>query len=184
MTDPRQTAAALLGKIDWQSEVSGFCRCPGESLHTHPTGKKDCRVSVDGAPTIYCFHSSCEAAVANANKRLRSTLAGGQWEIVLPGGKILRNGDVLQPSGTVLPREVIRARATGSGLNLLEQMDLESLRVLALRFKPELFEKFRWPFEQIISDSPLLVANRDADEQFRTWLRLWPAHCHVWIGDV
>ena len=184
MTDPCQTAAALLGEIDWQSEVSGFCRCPGESLHTHPTGKKDCRVSVDGAPTIYCFHSSCEAAVAGANRRLRSILAGGQWEIVLPGGKILRNGDVLQPSGTVLPREVIRARATGSGLNLLEQMDLESLRVLALRFKPELFEKFRWPFEQIISDSPLLVANRDADEQFRTWLRLWPAHCHVWIGDV
>jgi len=28
------------------------------------------------------------------------------------------------------------------------------------------------------------VANRDPDEQFRTWLRLWPANCNVWIGDV
>ena len=52
MSDPRQIAAALVGKIDWQNEVSGFCRCPGESLHTTKTSKKDCRVSVDGAPTI------------------------------------------------------------------------------------------------------------------------------------
>ena len=184
MTDPCQTAAAQLGKIDWQSEVSGFCRCPGESLHTHPTGKKDCRVSVDGAPTIYCFHASCEAAVAVANRTLRRALSASSWEIILPGGRVLRSGDILQTGGVVLPREAIRARATGSGLNLLEQMDLESLRVLALRFKPELFEKFRWPFAQIVADSPLLVADRDADEQFRTWLKLWPAHCHVWIGDV
>ena len=98
MTDPRLIAAGIVGAVDWQTDVSGFCRCPGESLHTHKTGKKDCRVSVDGAPTIYCFHASCEAAVAGANRRLRSTLAGGQWEIVLPGGKILRNGDVLQPA--------------------------------------------------------------------------------------
>ena len=184
MIDPRQTAAGIVGAVDWQTEVSGFCRCPGESLHTHPTGKKDCRVSVDGAPTIYCFHSSCEAAVANANKRLRRELNASPWTLTLPDGRVIRSGDILQTSGTVLPREVIRARATGSGLNLVEQMDLESLRVLALRFKPELFAKFHWPFAQILSDSPLLVADRDADEQFRTWLRLWPAHCHVWIGDV
>jgi len=184
MNDPRQIAAGIVGAVDWQTEVSGFCRCPGESLHTHPTGKKDCRVSVDGAPTIYCFHSSCEAAVAGANRALRRAIGGSPWEIVLPGGKILRSGDILQSSGVVLPREVIRARATGSGLNLVEQMDLESLRVLALRFKPELFEKFHWPFAQILADSPLLVADRDADEQFRTWLRLWPAHSTVWIGDV
>jgi hypothetical protein len=184
MTDPRQIAAGIVGAVDWQTEVSGFCRCPGESFHTHPTGKKDCRVSVDGAPTIYCFHSSCEAAVAAANKRLRRDLNGSPWTLTLPDGRVIRSGDILQTGGTVLPREVIRARATGSGLNLLEQMDLESLRVLALRFKPELFAKFHWPFAQILSDSPLLVADRDADEQFRTWLRLWPAHCYVWIGDV
>jgi len=47
-----------------------------------------------------------------------------------------------------------------------------------------LFEHFRWPFAQILEDSPLLVAERDAEDQFRTWLKLWPAHCHVWIGDV
>jgi hypothetical protein len=187
MNDPRQIAAGIVGAVDWQTEVSGFCRCPGESLHTHRTGQKDCRVSVDGAPTIYCFHSSCAVAVATANLRLRQelgALAGGQWAITLPGGRVLRSGDVLQAGGVVLPREVVQARARAEGRDAGEQLALETLKAVADRFKPELFEKFHWPFAQIIADSPLLVSERDADEQFRTWLRLWPAHCHVWIGDV
>jgi hypothetical protein len=184
MTDPRQVAAGIVGAVDWQTEVSGFCRCPGESLHTHPTGKKDCRVSVDGAPTIYCFHSSCAPAVASANRNLRLAIGQSPWELQLPGGKILRSGDVLQSSGAVLPREVVQARARAEGRDAGEQLALETLKAIAERFKPELFEKFRWPFAQIVADSPLLVSERDADEQFRTWLKLWPAHCHVWIGDV
>ena len=87
---------SILGSIDWQSEVSGFCRCPGESLHTHPTGKKDCRVSVGGAPTIFCFHASCAAAVAEGNKRLRRELGGSDWELRLPSGQVLRgDGEVV-----------------------------------------------------------------------------------------
>ena len=201
MNDPRQTAAALLGKIEWQSEVSGFCQCPGAALHTHPTGKKDCRVSVDGAPTIYCFHSSCAAAVASANRALRRLLAQGQWAIALPGGRVLRSGDVLQADGSVKTRREIEMGAAhhrsalphpgplppagraGEG-ERHERLMLETLKAMAERFRPELFETFRWPLAEIISDSPLLVAERDAEDQFRTWLRLWPAHCHVWVGDI
>ena len=84
MTDPRQVAAGIVGAVDWQSEVSGFCRCPGESLHTHRTGRKDCRVNVDGAPTIHCFHASCAPAVAEANKRLRRELNASPWALTLP----------------------------------------------------------------------------------------------------
>ncbi len=51
MLDPRKAAERLLGGIDWQTEVSGFCRCPGKAFHTRPEGKEDCRVHVDGAPT-------------------------------------------------------------------------------------------------------------------------------------
>ena len=184
MTDPRHIAASIVGAVDWQSEVSGLCRCPGESLHTHKTGKKDCRINVDGAPTIYCFHASCAPAVAEANKRLRRELNASPWALTLPGGKVLRSGDVLQSSGTVLPREVVQARAKAEGRDAGEQLILETLTVTAERFKPELFENFRWPFAQILEDSPLLVAERDAEDQFRTWLKLWPAHCHVWIGDI
>ncbi len=184
MIDPRQIAASIVGAVDWQSEVSGFCRCPGESLHTHKTGKKDCRVSVDGAPTIYCFHSSCAAAVTSANLNLRKQIGGSPWQIILPGGKTLRSGDVLQASGNVLPREVVQARAKAEGREAGEQLILETLVAVAERFKPELFEKFQWPFAQIIADSPLQVHQRDADDQFRTWLKLWPAHSHVWVGDI
>jgi hypothetical protein len=201
MTDPRHIAASIVGPVDWQSAVSGFCRCPGESLHTHKTGKKDCRVNVDGAPTIYCFHASCEEAVAVANRRLRRTLAGGQWEIGLPGGRVLRSGDILRGDGSVLTRAQIEMGAAHKNLALPhpdplpptswagegernERLLLTTLQVVANHFKPELFEFFRWPLAQIIADSPLLVAERNAEDQFRTWLKLWPAHSTVWIGDV
>ena len=184
MTNPRHIAAGIVGAVDWQTEVSGFCRCPGGSLHTHPTGKKDCRVSVDGAPTIYCFHASCAAAVADANLRLRRELGAGSWEIFLPGGKVLRSGDILLGDGSVKTRAEIIQKPEVRSQESEEKMVLETLRVIAERFKPELFEKFHWPFAQIVEDSPLLVHQRDAEDQFRTWLRLWPAHCTVWIGDI
>ena len=174
----------ILGKVDWQSEVSGFCRCPGEALHTSHNGKKDCRVNVDGAPTIFCFHASCAAAVAEANRRLRSALAGGQWAIALPGGQVLRSGDVLQAGGVVLPREVVKARAKAEGREPGEVLLLESLRAAAERYSPQLFDFFQWPMPQILEESPLLVAHRDPEDQFRTWLKLWPACSTVWIGDV
>jgi hypothetical protein len=199
MNDPRQIAAGIVGAVDWQTEVSGFCRCPGESLHTHPTGRKDCRVNVDGAPTIFCFHASCAAAVAEANRRLRYTLGASPWSLTLPGGRVLRNGDILEGDGSVKTRAEIEngiGNIEHSTLNIQhpmirageternERLVLETLKAVADRFKPELFETFHWPFAQIIEDSPLQVCQRDAEDQFRTWLRLWPAHCHVWIGDV
>ena len=182
--DPRYVAAQLLGAIDWQTEVSGFCRCPGEAMHTSGNGKKDCRVNVDGAPTIFCFHASCATAVADANRRLRRELGASPWAVRLPDGRMVRSGDVLQASGMVLPREVVRAQARAAGRDAGEVLVLESLRAAAARFKPDLFEFFRWPKAQILEESPLAVVDREPDHQFRTWLGIWPADSTVWIGDV
>lgn len=185
MTDPRSIAAQILGAIDWQTEVSGFCKCPGESLHTTGSGEKDCRVNIDGAPTIYCFHASCATAVTEANKRLRRELGAVSWELKLPDGQTLRSGDVLKCDGIVHRRseELLRRSEVGDQSSD-ENLILETVRAVADRFAPELFERFYWPFAQILEDSPLLVAERDGDDQFRTWLKLWPAHSHIWIGDV
>lgn len=183
MNDPRQMAVGIVGAVDWQSEVSGFCRCPGEALHTHPTGTKDCRVSIDGAPTIFCFHASCAPLVAEANRRLRKELGVRSWEIVLPNGGVLRSGDLLQRDGTVRTKTEIWGGAAAPPYRD-ENLVLETVRVNAERFAAELFDRFRWPVSQVITDSPLHVCDRDAQDQFRTWLKLWPAHCHVWIGDV
>lgn len=189
MIDPRQIAMSILGSVDWQTEVSGFCRCPGEAMHTSANGKKDCRVNVDGAPTIFCFHASCIGAVAEANRRLRSALAGGHWAIALPGGTVLRSGDVMKCRVENGERRIEIVRREENGLtprrqDAEEKLILETLRVNAERFKPELFDFFRWPMGQILEDSPLLVAGRDPEDQFRTWLKVWPACSTVWIGDV
>ena len=184
MIDPRNIATNILGAVDWQSAVSGFCQCPGEAMHTAKTGKKDCRVNVDGAPTIYCFHASCSAAVAEANRELRCAIGQSPWTLTMPDGQVLRSGDVLQATGLVLPREVVKARAKAEGREPGEQLVLESVRAAAERFRPELFDFFHWPMAQILEDSPLLVAQRDPEDQFRTWLRLWPACSTVWIGDI
>jgi len=55
-------------------------------MHTSANGRKDCRVNVDGAPTIFCFHASCAMAVAEANRRLRRELGASPWELRLPDG--------------------------------------------------------------------------------------------------
>src|SRR3974390_2403528 len=115
MIDPRTVAERIVGRVDWRTEGRGFCNCPGESMHTSANGKKDCRVNVDGAPTIFCFHASCSAAVAEANRRLRRELGASPWEIRLPDGRMLRSGDVLQGNGEVLPREVVKVRARAEG---------------------------------------------------------------------
>jgi hypothetical protein len=64
-------AESILGVIEWKNSDLGHCACPGESLHTHETGRQHCRVNLNGAPTIYCFHTSCGSAVEAANLRLR-----------------------------------------------------------------------------------------------------------------
>jgi len=152
-------------------------------MHTSHNGKRDCRVNVDGAPTIFCFHASCVGAVAEANRRLRRELGASPWELRLPGGQTLRSGDVLLRSGEILVRPHRGPLPGGEG-NGSERLLLETLRVNAERFRTELFEKFRWPMAQILEESPLQVCERDPEDQFRTWLKLWPAHCTVWIGDV
>lgn len=188
MTDPRAMAQGIVGKVEWETEVSGFCRCPGEGLHTSSTGKRDCRVSIDGVPTIHCFHAHCVPVVAEANRRLRRELGASPWVLVLPTGAVLRSGDVMKRElvDGEFKTEIVRREMVGATREQMdgERMILESLKAHADRFKPELFEFFHWPMAQILEDSPLLVAERDAEDQFRIWLRIWPACSTVWIGDV
>lgn len=184
MIDPRNIAVRLLGAVDWQSEVSGFCRCPGAALHTSRTGTKDCRVNIDCAPTIFCFHASCISVVAEVNHRLRREIGASPWEIRLPGGRMLHSGDVMHRDGSVKPKEAIQSGAAAPPYQQQEQLVIETVKVMAERFRPELLDVFRWPVEDILRQSPLHVSERDAEDQFRTWLKLWPAHCTVWIGDV
>lgn len=74
MIDPatrRRIAEELLG---CPLDDAGCARCPGEALHRLQTGRRDFRLSLDGAPGGHCFHSSCADVVAEFNARLRSLI--------------------------------------------------------------------------------------------------------------
>ncbi len=74
----RIMAADVLGTIEWQTPVEGFCECPGWQLHTGENGPRDCRVNIDGTTTVFCFHSSCREPVAAINAVLRSAICEGE----------------------------------------------------------------------------------------------------------
>jgi putative DNA primase/helicase len=67
-------AAELLGEIDWKTETRGYCTCPAQHLHTTGNGARDCKVHLDRAPTIYCFHSHCQGIREGVNHQLRSRI--------------------------------------------------------------------------------------------------------------
>lgn len=181
MTDPRLIAQRLLGAIDWQTEVHGYCRCPGIASHTSRNGARDCQVHVDGAPTIYCLHASCGPVVAQINLQLRREVGQREWAIRLQDGRVIRSGDVIRHNGTITPREVIAALPKA---DRKAKEELAMLGVVAKRAAPAIAERFKWPFDAIVADSPLQLAHRNAEEQFRVWLSIWPPGVTVWIGDV
>src|SRR3954471_14276225 len=65
---------AVLGPITWLDENTGFVRCPGYKSHSTRSGKKDCKLYLNGAPTLYCVHSSCREFVSQKNDELRRLL--------------------------------------------------------------------------------------------------------------
>jgi hypothetical protein len=71
----QRIATEMIGAIDWQSETSGFCVCPGKHLHTTGDSARDCKIILDGVPTVYCFHNSCGGILAAVNRELRSRIA-------------------------------------------------------------------------------------------------------------
>ncbi len=91
LVERKGIAVRLLGEIKWRTTTEGFCKCPGVGLHTATNGERDCKVCLDGAPTISCFHNSCRAKVDELNRLLRSEIGTAeakhdeaQW-FVLPG---------------------------------------------------------------------------------------------------
>ena len=68
-------AENLLGEIRWHSNVLGYAQCPGKDLHSNSSGPRDCRITIDKVPTIYCVHNSCASVIGECNRRLRSNIA-------------------------------------------------------------------------------------------------------------
>lgn len=101
----RRIAEAQLGLLRFHGPSNAYCQCPGVQFHTGKPGKRDCRVALEGVPTIHCLHTSCLGAVQEANKRLRSEVA--KAELVRTGGDISR-GRSSAPPGSKRKLKMIR----------------------------------------------------------------------------
>jgi hypothetical protein len=95
LTERQRIATETLAAIDWQSETEGFCPCPNQAAHTTGDGARDCRVNLDGVPTVHCFHNSCRGIIEAVNRDLRSRIAKAE----APAKTAAVSGLVPQDSG-------------------------------------------------------------------------------------
>ncbi|HZM06005.1 MAG TPA: hypothetical protein VFC44_23635 [Candidatus Saccharimonadales bacterium] len=161
LPDLQALAESILGAIAWQDGTTGFCRCPGESQHTHPTHKGDCRVNLDGAPTIFCFHTSCTTDIEQVNKTLRSA-----------AGKATRGSNSAFKRREPTPEEKQRQR---------QGMLCEQLKARAVASLPEILKAFEIGPADFWEMSPFRLLD-DAADDWRLLLQLFKPDDVLWIG--
>jgi putative DNA primase/helicase len=80
LSERQRITTELLGAVDWQSETSGFVTCAGKHLHTSGDNQRDCKIDLDGAPTVHCFHTSCRGLLQGVNHELRSRIGKAEYQ--------------------------------------------------------------------------------------------------------
>lgn len=153
-------AVSILGEIDWITETLGYCECPGKKSHSAKDGAKDCVIYLDRVPTVSCFHGSCKAAVEVANKRMRAA--------------------ILNPTGDTefTPRKL----TSDEREKLLIREKNARLQHRARKALPTILKKYRWPYEQMLSDSPQNVRGNEA-EHWKLLLGKFKIDDVIWIGE-
>ena len=154
------TIDAIVGPVTWLSDVEGFVTCPGEPMHTHRSGKRDCKLYLDRVPTLTCFHSSCRDAVEEMNRQLRRALAG---DVDLHAHRRRPTPEEKSQANEVRRKEQIRRSASFA--------------------REAILNEWAWPYARILGESPSAVDGTTADH-WRTLLSLFNAGDVVWIGGL
>jgi len=157
-------AETLLGEVHWITADRGYCRCPGRQFHTHPNGKRDCRVTLDRVPTIYCVHSSCRSELERVNHELRSAI-----------GRAQRNDN--DPIGTrkcPSPEDIKRKR---------EREAYQRLKLRAEKSLPKILETFATDPVEFFEESPVRLLDDPAND-WRFLLQLFEPDDVIWIGGI
>ena len=139
----------------------GYCECPGQKSHSTGDGKRHCVVYLDRVPTVHCMHTSCAAEVEKTNRSLRAA-------ILYPGN----DADFVMPALT----KEDKARIAERGRN-------ERMRVRAMKCLSQLLKKHRWPYNEMLKDSPVDVKTNHADH-WKLLLGKFAPSDVVWIGGV
>ncbi|MFA5189329.1 MAG: hypothetical protein WC740_01305 [Verrucomicrobiia bacterium] len=147
--------------MEWISDTEGLCECPGKDQHTTKNGKRDCIVFTDSVVTLSCFHAGCRETIEETNRKLRRAVATA----TLPDdGKPRRlTREEKERIKTIQRRERIRKRVHAS--------------------RDRILANHRWPYEQIINDSPIDLRNNIPDH-WQLLLNLFADNDVIWIGGL
>ena len=157
------TAELIHGaEIDWENDVCGWLsNCPGEDRHTTSGGHRDCRINIDGVPTVFCFHENCRKAVGDFNRELRKRIF-----------------DV--PNGERAPSKV--QAAGGKEVKWPNIIDIIRRRTAATL--PVIIQHNAWPREAMLQDSPVPLADMAPEQQWKEVVSLLPDSDElIWIGQ-
>lgn len=156
LTKRPQNIASML-PADWGN---GYGTCPGACRHTTKAGARDCRVKLDGVPTIHCVHASCAKDVEEANRALRTQTLAIDPVPVTPE----------------LKRMAAEAKAKAAREALL--------KLRAEKALPGILKKYAWPYDKIVAASPLIIDPQDREVMVEAFFELFEEGGVLWIGDV
>ncbi len=165
MTQSQRQAEAIVGQVDWQSENHGLCKCPGEAAHTSHTRIRDTTVFVDGAPTIFCWHTSCSPYRDEANRKLRRAI---QSDPLYKPVNIMSGGTALPAPAPVKKHPYTEV--------------LERIGTIATSNKQRYLTHYNWDPADMFEESPVRLSDPAADYQL--FLSMFNPYDIIWIGDV
>ena len=155
----REIAESVLGPVEWTDASQGFCPCPGSDKHTCATQAKDCKVFVDGVPTLNCFHQNCREDVERMTAELRRAVESSETGVCYT---------------VITPDDSLRERQKA-------QSEKRRLTTWAKGEFPQILASHAWPVEQITAQSPVPLPD-DHSEHWRLLLGLFAPDDVIWIG--
>ncbi|NDG01917.1 MAG: hypothetical protein EB119_01715, partial [Synechococcaceae bacterium WBB_34_004] len=164
MTPSQRQAESIVGQVDWQSENHGLCKCPGEAAHTSHTRIRDTTVFVDGAPTIFCWHTSCTPYRDEANRKLRRAITNDP----------LYKPVNIMSGGTAAPKLVVKKDPHAEVL--------DRIKTIAESNKQRYLTHYNWDPADMFEESPVRL--EDPSKDYKLFLSLFNAVDNIWIGNV
>jgi hypothetical protein len=156
-------AESIAGTIEWQDATTGFCRCPGQHFHTRANGKRDCRVTLDRVPTVFCVHSSCGPQIERVNHALRSAIGKAKFSAERTPGK--------------------RWRASAEDRQRQREREAyQRLKLRAERSLSQILETFATEPAELFEESPVRLFDDPAND-WRLLMQLYGLEDILWIGD-
>ena len=157
----KEIIEAMFDVLEWKHAELAFIQCPGKHFHSSKNGKKDCRVTLDGAPTIYCLHSSCQPVIEEANYKMRRAI----WE---------RNP---LPKREFTDEEKLKIKA-----DLVSKKKEQELREWADKNKEAIIKKYDWPLADVYHESPFMTDDSSFDADIFLKAMYQPEDV-LWIGQ-